>query len=341
MSKITLSVVLAVALLGSALAGDEAPAKEYKRGFADGKLVDEYFGITYASEGLREGYGFGTGGPRTLWSGKLPGNADVEIICQESEEPRSGAEWRARMKEAFAKDDQERTDFEEGDEPVPWVTFVQKSLAGFERHHGYAFYARGHECFVLHVQVREKNETSGETIRKAFAGLTVDPAVDPLFLVHFLAKSSQASLDDPKVYLHAAEGYLQQGYELPTLAMRALGVALAHLDAFDDAETWELYQTLGLVQLKLGQREDAVETWKKVIDLSAKTKDPKASECNAQYNLACAYSLLGRLDEAFAALKASFAAGGDTQVGELKQHAKQDPDLANMRADERWAALIE
>jgi len=340
MWKITLSLLLAVGLLGTAVAEDETPAKELKRGFADGKFVDEYFGIRYAAEGLKEGYGFGTGGNRTLWSGKLPGNVDVEILCQESAQSRSGAEWRAKVKEVFAKDGQTRTEVQEGDDPVPWISFVQESLAGFERHHGYAFYARGNQCFVVHVQVREKSETSGEAIRKAMGGLVVDPKSDSMLYVHLIAKGMQRPVTDPVVNLRAGGAYLQENNEIPAFAIRALELAQAHAADFSDDETWTLYQTLGLAQLKAGQQEASIDTWKKVIDLSAKTGDPKASLCNAQYNLACAYSLLGRLDEAFAALRASFEAGGEAQVAELKQHAKEDPDLEKMRQDPRWVDLV-
>jgi tetratricopeptide (TPR) repeat protein len=56
----------------------------------------------------------------------------------------------------------------------------------------------------------------------------------------------------------------------------------------------------------------------------------------AHYNLACSFSLLGRLDEALAALKQAVAYGYRDF-----EYVQQDPDLANLRADPRYLALLD
>ncbi len=56
----------------------------------------------------------------------------------------------------------------------------------------------------------------------------------------------------------------------------------------------------------------------------------------ALYNLGCAYALSGRPDEAFEALGRSQAAGFS-----LRDHAEDDSDLESIRADSRFAALLE
>jgi tetratricopeptide (TPR) repeat protein len=96
---------------------------------------------------------------------------------------------------------------------------------------------------------------------------------------------------------------------------------------------------MGLAQLTLGQREEAIATWKECIELAGKTTQPVEFGANSNYNLACAYSLLGRLDEAFAALEAAFGMGESEEVAGLREHALQDPDLANLRQDARWPRL--
>ena len=341
MRKLALTLLLCTALIGVAFAEDEAPtdAKAPKRGFDDGKFADAYFGVTYAVEGLKEGLGFGSGGDRILFSGKLAGSAEVEVVCNESAEELTSVQWRDKVKAQMEKDGKTRTEFATGDEPAPWITFVQESFAGFERPHGYAFFARGRQCFLVHVQVREKSDTSADSIRAGLGGLTVAPQSDSMLYVHILAKRMGLELDDPKVLLQAGRAYMQDGQEIRPLAMRVLEMARAREDALDDAGRYTLYQTLAMAQLTGGKREEAVGTWKKVIELSAKTDDPGAAASNAQYNLACTLSLLGRVDEGFAALKAAFETGPEAQVGELKRHAQEDPDLANLRADARWAEV--
>jgi tetratricopeptide (TPR) repeat protein len=55
-----------------------------------------------------------------------------------------------------------------------------------------------------------------------------------------------------------------------------------------------------------------------------------------RYNLACTYSLLGRLDDALEALTTAVAMGYNDF-----SYMQQDPDLDNLRADPRYADLLE
>jgi tetratricopeptide (TPR) repeat protein len=333
------ALLLPTLLLGTAVAEEEAPTEALKRGFHEGKFVDEYFGITYEVDGLKEGFGFGSGGNRILFSGKLSSTAEVEILCNEDAEELTSAEWRDKAKAQMEKDGKTRTDMATGDEPTPWITFVQESFAGFERPHGYAFFARGRQCFVVHVQVREKSDASAEMVRKGLDGLTIEPSSDSLLHVHIIAKGMRLDLDHPKVLVQAGQSYMQEGSENRPLAMRALELAQAREDELDDAGRYLLYQTLAMAQLTGGKREAAVGTWKKVIELAAKTENAGAAVSLAQYNLACTLSLLGRVDEGFTALEAAFSGGPEDGLTQLKEHAQQDPDLENLRAHTRWAEV--
>ena len=338
MRKLALSILLSVALLGVAFAEEEAPTKELKRGFEDGTFVDDYFGITYVVDGLKKGFGFGAGGDRVLFAGKLPGNADVEVLCNEAAEEMTSAQWRDKAKAQMAKDGKTRSEMATGDDPAPWITFVQESFAGFERPHGYAFFARGRQCFVVHVQVREKDDASAGIVQKALAGLTVAPSSDSMLVVHIASKRMQRPLDDPRVMVQAANAYMQEPNPIVPLAMKALKAAQAREDELEDGDRYMLYRTLGFAQLKAKAYEPAVGTWTKVAEIAAKADNPSA-ESNAHYNLACALSLLERLDEGFEALKAALEKAPEAQGAELKKHAQEDPDLANLRADPRWAEV--
>lgn len=338
MRKLALTLLLSVALVGVAAAGDEAPTKELKRGFQDGKFVDEYFGITYAVDGLAKGFGFGQGGDRVLFSGKLPGNADVEVLCNESPDELTSAQWRDRAREQMENDGKTRTEMATGDDPAPSITFVQESFAGFARPHGYAFYARGRQCFVVHVQVREKSDASPLIVGQALGGLTVAPSAEPMLAVHVFARRMNLPLDDPKVLLQAGQAYLQKDHQILPLAMRALSEAQAREDELDDAQRYLLHQQLGFAHLEAKALDEAVADWTEAVALAAKLENA-AAEGNAQYNLACALSQLGRVDEAFGALEAAFEKGSAEAIAGLKQHAQEDPDLEALRTDARWAEV--
>lgn len=361
-NAILLGLVFTLALggaFGGAFGGvalaeeEEAPAPAPKRGFADGTFVDPYFGLTYEAPGLEEGFGPGLGGPQVLWSGKAEGGVSVELIVLEGPEQWDGAEWMARVKKAWEADGKERKDVEEGTEPQPWILYVQESLAGFQRQHGFAFYPRGYQCFQVHAQVREKSETSGEAIKKALQGLTVEASKDDcFFLAHFYASRANMSPDDPQILLMSAFGREQQGapgylgqdprFKNPYFALRVLELAKEKLGTEDlnaDAK-WQLNSGIGLAQLTMGKHEEAIPTWEKCIELAKETSDPANFLGNSDYNLACAYALLGRLDEAYGALTSCFEKGDEAQVAGLKKHAKEDPDLEKMRTDERWKDVV-
>ena len=247
----TLALVLLVPL-ASALAEDEAPA--LKRGFADGKYVDEYFAVTYEAPELREGFAIGVGGPTVLWAGKCAGDVDVEIMVQEGPKEATAAEVRQMALDAWSKDGKERKEMEQGDGPPPHVLFVQESIAGFQRHHAWGFFARGYQCFIVHAQVREKSETSADALKKALQGLKVGEAPDSLVLAHVVAKQAGRPPNDPIVLAGAGQYYLSEQMKNPTLALKAfrLAQAAAKEGTFDADQTWQVVSGIGLAQLTLG-----------------------------------------------------------------------------------------
>ena len=341
-------LLLLAGLVGVAYAEDKpgepkpAPAEEpkMKRGFEAGKFVDDYFGIRYEAEGLEKG--FSIGGPNVLFAGRLPEGVDVEVALQEAPKTLEAAKWFEMFKAGKAKDGKTRTDMEEGSDPQPWILFVQESLAGFKRHHGYAFYARGPQCFIVHAQVREKSDKSGDSIKAALKRLQVKADAEPSYLyVHVVSKKSGKALDDPLVWAQAAEGYLQDGpMKNPARALELSLKAKAKAADFPPDAKWQVTSRIGLAQLLTGKVKEAIPTWKEAIELAKSTSQPEGLGANSHYNMACAYSLDSQLDEAFAHLKKSFDMGLADQVAMLKKHAQGDPDLENMRKDERWKELF-
>lgn len=322
---------------GADSGADKEPAP-LKRGLIDGCYVDEYFGLRFSCEGLKKGFGFG--GPKTLFSGTCGDGTEIEIQVEEAPSPVVPANILPMVKKGWEQDGQRRSEIVEGSEPRPWALFVQESLAGFKRHHGYAYYARGTQVFIVHAQIREMTETSADTLKAHIQRLEVGAATESYLLAHLVAAQTGKDPRSVMVRLQAGVGYVNnEQFKNIKVGRALLEGALAEVKDGDLPADgmWQAVSALGMAQLLDEAREPAVTTWKRAIALAEKTSQAATLGANSWYNLACAYSLLGRLDEAFDALGKSLSMPEAENRSQLREHAQTDPDLEAMRKDPRWA----
>ena len=94
--------------------------------------------------------------------------------------------------------------------------------------------------------------------------------------------------------------------------------------AHRDPDYVEALQVLGDAYTKTGQWEKGLHIDQRLAKLCP--KNPLV-----YYNLACSYSIMNRLDEAFAALKRALKLGYNDA-----QWLNKDPDLKNLRCDRRF-----
>ena len=88
-----------------------------------------------------------------------------------------------------------------------------------------------------------------------------------------------------------------------------------------------MYRVVDLVE-GAGKPAEAAEHLKKAVDLGS-------SAPPLIYNLACAYALTGRKDDAFARLTEVAGTGWLT-----REQVEGDADLASLKSDPRFAALL-
>ncbi|HEX6645434.1 MAG TPA: tetratricopeptide repeat protein [Gemmatimonadales bacterium] len=112
--------------------------------------------------------------------------------------------------------------------------------------------------------------------------------------------------------------------EAADLLQRAIGGGVDHS---------LIYGQLGWAQLHLGRNADAVRSYERAFERGI--PPGRNTRGIAWYNLACAYARIGDRDRAIAALEQAFAEG----VNERRTY-EQDEDLASLRADARFSALL-
>jgi tetratricopeptide (TPR) repeat protein len=97
--------------------------------------------------------------------------------------------------------------------------------------------------------------------------------------------------------------------------------------AHRDPDYIEALQVLGDAYTKTGQ-------WEKGLQIDERLAKLCPQNPLVFYNLACSYSIMNRLDEAFAALKRSLKLGYTDA-----QWLNKDPDLKNLRSDRRFERI--
>ena len=90
----------------------------------------------------------------------------------------------------------------------------------------------------------------------------------------------------------------------------------------------ESHFRLGFARLFLGQFKQAIPAFTRASELDFMRP-------SATYNVACCHSRLGEIDAALSELRRALEQGFDNQA-----LLKEDPDLANVRADPRYALLL-
>ena len=347
-----LSCLAAVLCATAAFADDGAPpspapapkrAKPAEpRKFEKGHLSDPYWGVTYDLPEVEEKKGERQAGK--LFDG-VAGRVQVEIGIWEYADELSAKDRRDAEKKKWEEKKREMKDAAQGDDAAPWITFQETSPSGAMRRHGYAWTVRGCRAFVVHAHAAADAEGSAEGVKAALTGLKVGEETGAAVFVQIVSKQRQMPFDDPGVLADAAQSYLDDKAALgarPAIAESLLRRAIDGLPgsplARNPSGVLETHSRLAIAQMKLKKYDESVATLTKCLDLAAKTDKPGPDAAVVQYNIACAWSLAGKLDDAFTALEKAFpaAAWAPTPL----DHAKQDEDLANCRKDPRWEKFL-
>jgi tetratricopeptide (TPR) repeat protein len=137
-----------------------------------------------------------------------------------------------------------------------------------------------------------------------------------------------ADIAKQKIARQKSEELLQKGISLYKSKKDAEAIILYEA-ANDSYPTGENYYHFGNSLANLDRLKDSIEAYK--ISLLLKPKRPEL----ASYNIACAYSRLGDVHEAYSYLADSIDMGYNAFA-----HIEKDPDMKNLRAQPDWKEKI-
>jgi tetratricopeptide (TPR) repeat protein len=350
MKSASLLAALLFLAAASARGQDEPPApppvKRAKaiepRKFANGRLVDPYWGVTYELAGLEEKKDAARG---LLLAGKC-GRVQIDVGVLEFRDELGASERRDADHKKWDEKKRIVGDWAQGDEPVVWATYTGEAPSGPKRFEAWSWTTRGCRAFTVHAYVLADAEGGLAAVKEAVGKLVVGPETGAAVQVQLLAKAKGLAYDDVAVLDAAASAYLQDGKDgFPAIAE---GLERAAIEGVPGSryeksygEVFGMYQRLGQAQMLLGKYDDALATYVQCAAVAEKTERPGPAGAAVQYDVACACSRLGRIDDAFAALDKAWARAADWGPPVPDEHLVKDPDLENCRKDPRWAKFME
>jgi TolB-like protein/Flp pilus assembly protein TadD len=201
---------------------------------------------------------------------------------------------------------------------------------------GEAYVARG-----VAISLGRHYEEAGKEFETA---IRLNPALFEAYYFHARGYYARGDLEQAAHWFQLACDVRPEDYQAPTLlgsALRGLGreeesnaafrrsveLAVKHREVHPGEARALYFGAIALCQL--GEREAIAAEWAG----RALAMDPE--EPQVLYNVGCAYTLLGRLDEALECLSATIAHGGWWKIW-----MKNDPDLVSLRDDPRFRELV-
>ncbi len=296
-----------------------------------GRHVDRYWG--FALEVKRLAQADAVGGPEVVYRGNAAGGVGVEVIVVEAAAAKSASVWADERVAAWERDGRALGGLKRSDvSDVPVVAFSTQGPERVVRSHAYAFHIRGGEAapqlFLVHA-ARDSGPDAGELAKLAASFDLHAPTGASLCAVAH-SKGTGIEPQDPHVVSAAMGAYLSRAVDNPAMA----AVTLDGAAEFGDEMRVGVLEAIGVAFLTRRETKDAIRLLECAFETATGAEPQPFDTARIACNLACAYSVHGRVDDAFDTLRRILDT--PTWAG-LREHAQGDEDLKAMRADARWS----
>lgn len=311
-----------------------------KRGFAGGRFIDEYFGIVYSTKGLDASLP-----TKFLFAGRIGNSAVVEVDLRESSEVMDRKQWLDEIKNGWKGDGIERSSVEDGINTYSWVRFDQPEANGSMIHHGYAFYPRGQQAFVVHAMSPRSNPSAVAAVEEALRGLRVSDRSNSFRLAHVIAMSQKGDPRAPQIISQAASSYMETGNKALAFLAAAHAEQIAmrqqKAGALDARTAWQLAFDGGTIFASDGQHAQAIAYLRRCATLAEALPDGPNAAAGCRYQMTRSLAQIGRIDTAFRQLASALFGTEDAKtIQSITAQALAEPDLVPLHADGRWKRLF-
>lgn len=297
---------------------------------------DTAWAVTFRAPGLDETTRLG--GPNQLFAGECADGTRVEITVTEGAAETAGAAWASAIVAGWESDGRSmsgRRDVAKA--PAPTVLFTDHGLGDDLRRHGYAFHHRGLHMFLVHAVADGRDPRCDEKILASLGELELGEDRGTCLRSQETSRATGIAADDPTVLRQAAFAYVWDDPKNPLLGAHLLERVLERGDArFDRDELPVVQGIVGVGYLSARKLDRAAEWLARAEKGERDLGRPRGEAARHAYNLACAYSLDGKLDEAFDAMGRCAESGAWPAYW---KHAQSDSDVDAMRDDPRWKEL--
>ena len=225
-------------------------------------------------------------------------------------------------------------------EPLTYTLFRRTIVEVFTEHKLYGYWTRNDTCFELHISSVGCDDFGGRAL-PILKSVKLGPDRGVTVETVALASTQGRHPTDWEIHLAAASHYLHQAEPpVPERARRFFSstIELAG-EELDDEHRWIIEEGIGIAWLMEDDGDAAIPPLSRALELARAQPDRDQMLSSTLYNLSCAYSLTGDVEQACVLIGELLSTQPDDERKESLKEIRQDPQLKAVRKAACFKAL--